>query len=67
MTIFQALARLIEKLTDYIPARCEHQWEDKREVSVFSQYTTGPNSRPIGQIMIQRCSRCQKFRELRIF
>ena len=67
MTIFQALARLIEKLTDYIPTRCKHQWEDKTEVSVFSQYSTGPHAKPIGQKMVQRCSRCQEFRELKIF
>lgn len=67
MTIWKAIANLIQKLADWIPTPCKHEWKDNTAVNTFSEYSTGPRARPIAQHMIQRCEKCHQFRRLKVF
>lgn len=67
MTIWKATALLIERLAELVGTvthrilPCRHAWVDYQTVNETFKGTT------YGKLMVQRCSKCGKFRQLKVF
>lgn len=67
MTIWKAIAALITKLADWIPTPCGHDWADQYPVKQVHYTPQYPNGLVTGKRMTQRCTKCQKFRTLKMW
>lgn len=67
MTIWKATALLITKLAELVGAvthrvlPCSHEWVDNMVVEqTYGKAVTG-------RLMVQRCAKCAKFRQLKVY